>query len=202
MKPTIKIQIPEPCSQSWDEMTPETGGRHCAACAKTVTDFTRMNDAQILELLHNSAGGCGRFNTDQVNRDLIALPAEKRFSFAPLYKLAGSILFIFSAGRATAQDIKTIAQQTDSSAQKSKRITASLIGDTTILTTKEIERIAARDRAEQVAAIPGVLQSEKESNLIMMGSTAVSSTFYIVDGVFQDGSGRQLKKWWQFWKRH
>ena len=103
MKSNVTIKIPEPCSQSWEEMTPEAGGRHCISCAKTVVDFTRMTDAQILEMLHKSAGGCGRFRTDQVNRELIALPAEKRGIFTPFYKLAASLLFVFSAGKATAQ---------------------------------------------------------------------------------------------------
>ncbi len=107
----MKIQIPEPCSQSWDQMTPEAGGRHCAACAKTVTDFTRMTDAQILEVLRNSAGGCGRFRSDQLDRQLIPLPVEKHFSFLPFYKLAASLLFVFSAGSLTAQTKKPLVTQ-------------------------------------------------------------------------------------------
>ena len=61
------ISIPQPCSQNWQEMTPAADGRHCAHCSKTVTDFARMSDQQIIATL--SAGGniCGRFEPGQLN---------------------------------------------------------------------------------------------------------------------------------------
>lgn len=108
MNPNIKIQIPKPCTQLWEEMAPEAGGRHCTACAKTVTDFTRMTDAQILEALRNNDGGCGRFRKDQLERELIALSASRRFSFATFYKVAASLLLVFSAGKIAAQERKEI----------------------------------------------------------------------------------------------
>ena len=108
----MKVQIPKPCSQSWDEMTLENGGRHCAACSKTVTDFTRMSDAQILEVLRATTSDCGRFRVEQLNRELMALPAEKRFSFASFYKLAASLLLVLSASNLTAQTKKSIETTT------------------------------------------------------------------------------------------
>src|SRR5476651_1728103 len=67
MQTTKHISIPNPCSQNWQDMTPDQNGRHCAHCCKTVTDFTRMSDQQIIDTL--SAGGkiCGRFAPEQVN---------------------------------------------------------------------------------------------------------------------------------------
>ena len=121
--PDVSIQVPEPCSQLWDEMTPEAGGRHCVACAKTVTDFTRMSDVQILEALRNSAGGCGRFRTDQLNRQLIALPAEKRVCFSGFYKLAASLLLVFSAGKAKAQQPIEIHTQDKKQQQQDRTVT-------------------------------------------------------------------------------
>ena len=106
MKPKIvavKIHIPEPCSQPWEEMTPEGGGRHCAACAQTIVNFTRMSDAQILEVMRSSVNNCGRYRADQLNRELVALPAKNRFSFNPFYKLIAGLVLVFYAGRVTAQ---------------------------------------------------------------------------------------------------
>ena len=85
-------------------MTPTAGGRHCTACAKTVTDFTHMTDAQILEVLRRSAGGCGQFRNDQLNRNLVFPPAKHRFSLLGFYKVAASFLLVFSAGKTTAQE--------------------------------------------------------------------------------------------------
>jgi hypothetical protein len=71
MRPTIALAIPQPCSESWDAMTPTSTGRHCAACQKTVVDFTLKTDAEILAYLAQpGAGTCGRFWEDQLARPL------------------------------------------------------------------------------------------------------------------------------------
>jgi hypothetical protein len=79
MRPTV-LQIPQPCHESWDAMTPATAGRHCAACQKTVVDFTLKTDAEILAYLAKAAGGrtCGRFVAGQLER-----PLQRAASAAP-----------------------------------------------------------------------------------------------------------------------
>jgi hypothetical protein len=60
-------------------MTPASGGRHCAACQKTVVDFTQKTDAEILAALRQAAGQtCGRLRPDQVGRPLVAPTAAPR----------------------------------------------------------------------------------------------------------------------------
>ncbi|WP_201982671.1 carboxypeptidase-like regulatory domain-containing protein [Hymenobacter rubidus] len=53
-------------------MTPTNTGRHCAACAKVVVDFTLKTDAEILAYLAKAASGrtCGRFAAGQLDRPL------------------------------------------------------------------------------------------------------------------------------------
>ncbi len=67
------IRIPEPCAESWAAMTPASGGRHCAACQKTVVDFTLKTDAEILAYFKQAgaAAPCGRFRTSQLARPLL-----------------------------------------------------------------------------------------------------------------------------------
>ncbi|MBO2010390.1 carboxypeptidase-like regulatory domain-containing protein [Hymenobacter negativus] len=74
------IHIPQPCHESWDAMTPNVSGRHCAACQKTVVDFTHKTDAEILAYLAKAAGGrtCGRFAAGQLER-----PLQRAASAAP-----------------------------------------------------------------------------------------------------------------------
>ena len=36
------LHIADPCHESWDAMTPNREGRHCASCDKTVVDVTSM----------------------------------------------------------------------------------------------------------------------------------------------------------------
>lgn len=61
-------------------MTPTPGGRHCAACQKTVVDFTLKTDAEILAYF-NQAGAavpCGHFRASQLGRTLQpAVPAAR-----------------------------------------------------------------------------------------------------------------------------
>jgi hypothetical protein len=52
-------------------MTPANGGRHCAACQKTVVDFTQKTDAEILAYLAQATGRtCGRFRAEQLGQPL------------------------------------------------------------------------------------------------------------------------------------
>ena len=70
-QPTTRLLLPQPCAESWDAMTPASGGRHCAACQKTVVDFTWKTDAEILAFFAQVPGGsCGRFLASQLARPL------------------------------------------------------------------------------------------------------------------------------------
>jgi hypothetical protein len=61
-------------------MTPAVPGRHCAACQKTVVDFTQKTDAEILAALRHAAGEtCGRLRPDQLGRPLVAPAAAPRW---------------------------------------------------------------------------------------------------------------------------
>lgn len=61
-----KIFITEPCHVPWNNMAPNETGRFCEVCALTVTDFTQMSNAQIVDHLAKSNGTvCGRYTTDQ-----------------------------------------------------------------------------------------------------------------------------------------
>jgi len=54
-------------------MAPRAHGRYCSACEKTVVDFTRMSDAELISFFKKSAdqSTCGRLRSDQMNRPLI-----------------------------------------------------------------------------------------------------------------------------------
>ena len=67
MNPT-KILIPKPCNKGWDNMTPNSSGRHCDTCDKTVVDFTQMDKEEIKTFFIQKAGAkiCGHFRASQV----------------------------------------------------------------------------------------------------------------------------------------
>jgi hypothetical protein len=72
MRRFVSLSVPQPCHENWAAMMPTATGRHCAACAHTVVDFTLKTDAEILAHLAGAAGSrtCGRFAAGQLERPL------------------------------------------------------------------------------------------------------------------------------------
>jgi hypothetical protein len=87
MKTKKTLHLPSPCSEPWSNMHPNTEGRHCDTCDKTVVDFTAKTDEEIYHYLSNSPGQvCGRFRTTQI-------------ATTPLYrKWAGVLSLSLAAG--------------------------------------------------------------------------------------------------------
>src|SRR5688572_12065239 len=71
MSKKFQLQIPEPCHEDWDKMTPGDKGRFFDSCQKTVHDFTGMSDTQLIAFFKKPSTGsvCGRFYNDQLERD-------------------------------------------------------------------------------------------------------------------------------------
>ena len=76
----MKITIPTPCHENWNEMTPNEMGRHCAVCSKTVKDFTDCSYEEIYNELNSNQNICGRFNDNQLNKDFYHEIINKIFS--------------------------------------------------------------------------------------------------------------------------
>ena len=70
-KQKIQVDIPQPCDQPWNHMTPDANGRFCHQCEKTVVDFSNKTDREIALILKNNQGKlCGRFQKHQLKRDI------------------------------------------------------------------------------------------------------------------------------------
>ncbi len=98
------VRIPEPCNEDWNKMSPESTGRHCTSCAKTVIDFTNKTDTEIHSILAENSDKkvCGHFKKTQVDRPLkISIPwhliprnvsSTKTFAMA-IFFVFGTFLF-------------------------------------------------------------------------------------------------------------
>jgi len=66
----MKLNIPNPCSEKWENMKPTEKGRFCLACQKEVIDFSKMNENEIKKYLKkkfkNKEGVCGRLTQKQL----------------------------------------------------------------------------------------------------------------------------------------
>jgi hypothetical protein len=70
MAKKFQLNIPKPCHEDWDKMTPQEKGRFCGSCQKQVIDFTTMGDSQLVAFFRKkpTSSVCGRFMNDQLDR--------------------------------------------------------------------------------------------------------------------------------------
>jgi hypothetical protein len=78
MSKKLQLQIPTPCHENWDDMSPVKKGRFCSSCQKQVVDFSRMSDREVAMFFKKPSTGsvCGRFMEDQLNKD-IEIPKKR-----------------------------------------------------------------------------------------------------------------------------
>jgi carboxypeptidase family protein/type IX secretion system substrate protein len=94
MSKKLQLGIPTPCTENWSNMSPETNGRFCGACSKTVLDFTTMEDKEIIQWFanHGKGSACGRFRPDQLNRPMVT-PRENKTHGRYWHYLIAGLLF-------------------------------------------------------------------------------------------------------------
>lgn len=103
METKYKIEIPKPCHENWNQMTPDATGRFCGICAKSVVDFTNKTTAEIQNYFIENKGKsvCGRFRNQQLEKFDIHISQnvlQQKMSFNKafllvLFLVMGSSLF-------------------------------------------------------------------------------------------------------------
>jgi hypothetical protein len=96
MERNYKISIPEPCSEDWNEMTPNENGRFCMSCSKTVVDFSSMLPEEIQHyfIQNQNEKICGRFKQSQLYTITIQIPNRVLYSQTNYHKMFLLALFI------------------------------------------------------------------------------------------------------------
>ncbi len=155
----IQIDIPRPCSQDWDEMTPQGQGRHCDSCNKTVIDFSSWSDTELFSFFNkNTAPVCGRYLESQLRRPIV-IPYQPH---SRLYRMAvamGLTLLFVHGPEVRAQSRPPIVA-TDS-------LISELKGNKTDSSTSEIRGTVTDDKKEPlVNATVQILQ-----NRVLKGAT-------------------------------
>ena len=106
----MKIQIPKPCSEDIQKMTPVERGVFCGACQKTVIDFSSMSDTEIIEYFKKAAKQktCGIFSETQLNRNLKPKKTEtKRYKLFFKELAAALVAFFLTSTSAKSQNEST-----------------------------------------------------------------------------------------------
>ena len=101
------VSIPTRCHQSWQQMETKKNGRQCAHCAKTVIDFSKMTNDEILTYLAGTGEVCGRFSQTQlagINHQLSVKEPTKTYRWKR-WLIAASL---FGAGMVSKTHAETI----------------------------------------------------------------------------------------------
>jgi hypothetical protein len=112
-----RLTIARPCTASWGAMSGDLRSRHCASCSKSVTDFRRFTEAEIVAKVEAHRGKlCARLTHD-AEGDLVTLPASLRALPPPAPPVAvrrapPSAAFVLTAllGAASAAPRAAVAQ--------------------------------------------------------------------------------------------
>ena len=96
----LRVNIEEPCTEKWQDMTQLEKGVYCKNCCKEVIDFSILSDTEIVDYIQKGKGEkmCGRFNKEQLNKPLIYISQEILNMNIPLWKKFLAILFICFSG--------------------------------------------------------------------------------------------------------
>lgn len=170
MKENIALSISSPCSEKWDDFTPASGGRFCGSCQKTVVDFTKMGDAEIVDFFRaKPTHTCGRFRPDQL----------KAYSHSPVVKInpgltllkAGLVsLLLVVVNKQTAAQTPSVKTNTEVVQHPDAMAT-----ERAPMKTKQIIRGIVKSDEDHLP-LPGV-------NVYLKGST--EHTFTDADGRFE-----------------
>ena len=114
MKNSVSLSIPRPCAESWNNFTPTPEGGFCGSCQKTVVDFTRMSDRDILAYIEQKrAHTCGRFRTDQLKTYTFPEPNSIRPGLTLLRAGILGLLLLFSSRPAGSTSIIPMMQTSE-----------------------------------------------------------------------------------------
>lgn len=126
MKHIEHIDIPETCNQSWEQMAPTGNNRYCGQCCKTVIDFTKMTNDEIITFLATKNDVCGRFEQHQLpklNYQLRDENISNRFNWKR-WVVAAGLLGVSFLTRGSAQTKATVS----ATQQRASAITYNTLG--------------------------------------------------------------------------
>ena len=95
----LLINIPNPCHENWNEMSPREQGAFCSICSKTVIDFTGLSDEQVKNYFIGNRGQstCGRFKNTQLSNNNDPLPALLTTNMPFWKKFLAIVILLFGS---------------------------------------------------------------------------------------------------------
>ena len=155
------IQIPEPCSEDWNQMTPLEKGRHCAVCEKTILDFSNYTKQELIQHIKQEGKICGRVPAKYLDIELNESTANRGISLRGLVAATINLLVLTTATSTQAHEQVVIEHNSQESQDNHTASESKLI-------EKEVQSnrlICGQVTDTDGVFIPGVSISIKELNL-------------------------------------
>lgn len=138
--------IQKPCTEDWGRMSPEEQGRHCQVCCKTVVDFSKKSNTEIIGFLQSNSDKkvCGRFRSEQLSshpKSQVSRPSNRyRIFFAALVFVFGGMLFSSCSSQGPHEVMGDVAYVPDSTEIKNIDTTMKNVVDDTTKKTGSIKK--------------------------------------------------------------
>lgn len=155
-----RIEIPEPCHEDWNLMTPQDKGRHCAVCDKVVVDFSKASKQDIINHIKKEGKICGRIPRQYIGTDLEEEKIRKSFGLNGMVATMVNLLALTTISTAVAQEkskVESVCQDTKTSTPLSTLVQST--------TKNENARVIKGKTYEGGLELPGVTIMIKGSDI-------------------------------------
>ncbi|MFN8288087.1 MAG: carboxypeptidase-like regulatory domain-containing protein [Chitinophagales bacterium] len=169
MAKPIKLLIPKPCSENWNEMTATERGAFCKACRTNVVDFTTKTESEIYDIIQSGQSHCGRFRIDQIDVSITRRQVnESPFSWKAI---VASVLAFLSAAKLWAS--------TDNNTKPGVATTIS-VADTTAAVNKKAEEPVAVLKPEKLIVEGKVVDAKTRKPLEEVYISVNNTTYHTI----------------------
>ncbi|WP_416865778.1 MAG: carboxypeptidase-like regulatory domain-containing protein [Imperialibacter sp.] len=121
MKQQFSLSVASPCTENWSNFQTTPEGGFCQSCQKTVVDFTKMNDQEILRYFSDrQSHTCGRFHPAQLKEYAQVTAPTTHAGWKWLQAGFLTALLMFESGRADAQTVSGKGEVEDVQSKDSK----------------------------------------------------------------------------------
>jgi hypothetical protein len=121
--PTYKLNIPTPCHEKWNEMSPTERGAFCQSCKKEVLDFSNKSYAEIADIVNAKKGAssiCVKLSKQQTEFEYGYDAFIPQTSWLRRGMIGAALSILVAAFSSNAQTAPT-KQKTESVAKKSTK---------------------------------------------------------------------------------
>lgn len=167
--------ISEPCSENWNNMSPNEKGAFCSKCAKNVIDFTQLDPKAFKSelLLHLDGPICGRITKtqeDNLNAEIALFASSRHTQLQSAFLFSLLIIFGLSLFSCKSNESSTQIQQVQQAAKMH-------------FSSEEVNK-AVKENNKLILMEPQVLDFESEE--VILGALSRVETDFLFEQIVEE----------------